>query len=177
MKTIHYVIIALIFTASSTGLFAQGKLKFGHIDSQALLEVMPERTNAVKELQKHAGELEETLTSMQKEYETKLAEYMAKKDSISDFLKKNKEEELQLMGQRIEEFRTKANQNIQKKKSELLEPNIKKARQAITDVAKEQGLIYVFDVAEAGGGMIVLYHSEESTDILPLVKKKLGITN
>jgi len=38
-------------------------------------------------------------------------------------------------------------------------------------VAKEQGLIYVFDT----GSKVVLYKSNQSIDILPLVKKQLGL--
>ncbi|MBU0765306.1 MAG: OmpH family outer membrane protein, partial [Bacteroidetes bacterium] len=55
------------------------------------------------------------------------------------------------------------------------EPIVSKAKKAIQDVAKEQGLTYVFDVAEAAGGVVILYYSEDSMDILALVKKKMGI--
>lgn len=175
MKAVTRLSIIILLCSISIFSFSQGKAKFGHIDTQVLLESMPEREKAVNELQKYASELEETLTAMQKEFELKYTEYLAKSDSLSAFLKKNKEEELQLMNQRIEEFKIQANQDVQQKEAELVEPIFKKAKTAIQDVAKEQGLIYVFDIAEGGGGTIVLYHSEESTDILPLVKKKLAI--
>ena len=90
MKKISQITLVIIFVLSSFGLSAQGKYKFGHIDSQKLLEVMPERGAAVKELQNYATELEETLTTMQKEFEQKYAEYVARMDSLSDFLKKEK---------------------------------------------------------------------------------------
>ncbi|PLX03573.1 MAG: molecular chaperone Skp [Marinilabiliales bacterium] len=175
MKTISSVIIGVLLLVSAVTTSAQGKYKFGHIDQAALLEVMPERNQAVNDLQKYATELEETLSAMQKEFEQKYTEYVSKADSMSSFIRKNKEEELQIMNQRIEEFKMKANQDVQAKEAELLQPILEKAGKAIKEVAKEQGLIYVFDVAETTGGVVVLYHSEDSMDLLPLVKKKMGI--
>jgi len=64
-----------------------------------------------------------------------------------------------------------AQQQLQQKQAELLTPVFDKAEAAIEEVAKEQGLIYVFDV----GPQVVLYKSNQSVDILPMVKQKLGI--
>ncbi len=50
-----------------------------------------------------------------------------------------------------------------------MKPIYDKAQAAIAEVAKEKGLIYVFEVNS------VLYKSNESVDLLPLVKTKLGI--
>ncbi|MCD6355563.1 MAG: OmpH family outer membrane protein, partial [Prolixibacteraceae bacterium] len=58
-----------------------------------------------------------------------------------------------------------------KKQSELLQPVFDKAEKAIAEVAKEKGLIYVFDI----GPKVVLYKSNQSIDIMPMVKAKLGI--
>ncbi len=60
---------------------------------------------------------------------------------------------------------------MQKKQQEMLQPIIDKANNAIKEVARENGFIYIFDIA----GGTILYYSEKSVDILPLVKKKLGI--
>ena len=52
-----------------------------------------------------------------------------------------------------------------------MQPVFDKAEEAIGVVAKEKGLIYVFDI----GTKVVLYKSNESIDVLPLVKTKLGL--
>jgi outer membrane protein len=46
-----------------------------------------------------------------------------------------------------------------------------KARKAIEEVAKENGLLYVFDMSQGNP----VYASEESLDMLPLVKAKMGL--
>jgi len=53
----------------------------------------------------------------------------------------------------------------------LIQPVMDKARKAIDEVAKEHGLIYVFDLSQGNP----IYTSEESLDMEPLVKAKLGL--
>ncbi len=54
----------------------------------------------------------------------------------------------------------------------LMSPVIEKAQNAITKVAKENGLTYVFDLS---AGSLIYYDDKGSVDLLPLVKKELGI--
>ena len=63
-----------------------------------------------------------------------------------------------------------ADQEIQKKRFDLLKPIVEKAQKAVSDVAKEKGLKYVLD-SSPGKGLIVF----EGEDLMPSVKSKLGI--
>jgi len=51
------------------------------------------------------------------------------------------------------------------------QPIYEKANNAIQEVAKENKFTYVFDLAARS----IIYFSEDSENVLPLVKKKLGI--
>lgn len=172
MKKILSIALVMFaaFAISNTAM-AQKTYKFGHIDSNELLSIMPERETAKKTLETHAQQLEETLTVMQAEFEKKYNEYVTKADSLSPLIRQTKEAELGEIQQRIQAFQQQAQQDLSQKENELLAPIIEKARVAISEVATENGYIYVFDT---GTGMI-LHHSEDSENILPLVKVKLGI--
>lgn len=146
-------------------------LKFGHIDMQALIQVMPERASAETEFNKFQDELEEILGDMQKELQTKMSEFEKMDASVSEIKRNAKVTEIQDLQQRIQNYQVTAQQQLQQKQSELLAPVFDKAEKAIADVAKENGLIYVFDI----GSKVVLYQSSQSVDILPMVKAKLGI--
>jgi outer membrane protein len=147
--------------------------KFGHIDLQALIQVMPERATAETQYNKFQGDLEEVFGELQKDLQTKMGEFQQLGDSISEIKRTAKVTEIQDMQQRIQNYQQTANQQMQQKQADLFKPIFAKAEAAIAEVAKEKGLIYVFDVSE--GGSIVLYKSNESMDMLPLVKTKLGI--
>lgn len=165
------LIVVTILLAGMANIANAQTLKFGHIDIQQLIQVMPERTKAISDLEKTATELETLLGTMQTELQTMFKEYTEKRDSMSDIVRQAKEEDIQAKQQRIETFRTQSEQQLQQKQQDLMKPIIEKADNAISEVAKEQGLIYVFDVSSR----VVLYKSNQSVDVLPLVKKKLGI--
>ena len=61
-------------------LFAQ---KFGHLDSQALLQSLPEATNVQKELEAKGKEYEKQLTDMQAELQRKAEEYDKTKSTMN----------------------------------------------------------------------------------------------
>jgi len=147
--------------------------KFGHIDLQALIQLMPERAKYEADLNKEAKSLEDQLTSMQTELQNKYKDYVAKKDSVSEIVRTAKETELNDLNQRIQNFQQVAQQQLGQKQNDMLKPIIEKAQKAVTDVGKEKGLMYIFDVSGELG--TILYHSNESMDVLPLAKTKLGI--
>jgi len=154
-------------------LFAGGwsaqTLKFGHVESPLLLQAMPEREVAQKAMTKVQSEMEAQLATMQKELQDKGKEYLAQQKTLSEAIRATKEEEIQSIQQRIQTFQQQAQESLQKEESKQFQPIIEKARKAIAEVGKEQGLMYVFEVSG------LFYHSEQSLDLLPLVKTKLGI--
>jgi outer membrane protein len=163
------VILLVVVTASVN---AQ-TLKFGHIDLQALIQIMPERATAETQFNAFQGELEDVLGEMQKDLQAKMGEFEKLSETASDIKKNAKITEIQDLQQRIQNYQQTATQQLQQKQGELLQPVFTKAEKAIEDVAKENGLIYVFDSGD--GNKTVLYKSNQSLDVLPLVKKKLGI--
>jgi len=170
MRNLIKFFALLLFAGFITSAQAQN-LKFGHIDLQALVQLMPERATAETEFNNYQSELEDVLEEMQKNYQQKLQELEQLGEGASEVKKNAKITELQDIQKRIQNYQMTAQQQLQKKQTELLQPVFDKAENAIEEVAKEQGLIYVFDV----GTKVVLYKSNQSMDILPLVKEKLGI--
>lgn len=170
MKKFTPSCIALLFTIISTAVDAQ-TLKFGHIDLQALIQVMPERDTTESEFNKFQTELEDILTDMQKDYQTKLGELEQLDENASELKRNAKISELQSLEKRIQDYRMNGQQQIQQKYQELLNPLYEKAMEAINTVAREQELLYVFETSSN----VVLYKSNQSMDLLPLVKQKLGI--
>ena len=166
-KMLKATLLAVLITGTA---FISSAQKIAHIDLDSLISLMPESKEAQKAQQDYLKQLESTITAMQTELQTKYQEYMDNQTKYTDLIKKNKEKELQDLDQRIKDFQTNAQQDLQKKNEELGKPVIEKARKAIDQVAKENGYKYVLDTSTG----IVLY-SEPADDIFSLVKKKLNI--
>lgn len=142
--------------------------KIAHLSLDSLVSGMPETKTAREQAQNYLKDLEKTVMSMEQELQTKYNDYLANEATMSDLVKKTKQEELQSLQKRIEDFKTQAQQDYQAKYQLLINPILDKAKKAIEMVAKENGYKYVLD-ASAG---FILY-SEQSDDILHLVKKKM----
>lgn len=169
MKKSLILLVVAIFALGSTS-FAQRSIKLGHLNSTELMQIMPGKDSAQAAFQAEVDALEAQLTAMQTEFQNKYNEYMEKQSQMTELIRKTKEQELMDMRQRIESFSQNAQQQLQEREKVLLQPIIDRAKQAIAEVAKENGYTYIFDVS-AGA----LLYQQDSDDILPLVKKKLGL--
>jgi len=169
MKNILKLFVVLLVAGFSMNVQAQAGLKIGYIDFQELITLMPGQDEINKKLDEHISGLQSQSQAMQSEYEAKVTDYQANQATMSDIIKQTKEKEIMDLQQRIEAFNQQAQMDIQNKQIELTQPLLDKAKQAIEDVAKENGFTYIIN----GNEQILLY--KNGTDILPLVKKKLGL--
>jgi outer membrane protein len=169
-NVLKFSALIIMVCALSFSSFAQKKQKFGHIDSNELLKLMPGRDSAVAKITEYANQLDAQIKGMQSEFESKYNDYLANKDKMTDLIRSTKERELQDMQARIEAFQTSAEDDLQKKQTEMLQPIIDKAKAAIEKVAKDNQYTYIFDA-----GLGVLLFSDPTEDIMPLVKVELGL--
>lgn len=160
-------IVALLGFSMTTN--AQSKFKFGHINSEAILEQMPERDSAEMKFNQYAQQIRQDLEEMQVEYNKKLEKYQNLPPETTAVKRRDLEAELQSLGQRIQAYEVNAQTDIQKKQQELLQPIYEKLNKAIEKVGEDNGFIYIFEVNT------LLYHSDQSVDITDMVKEKLGL--
>jgi outer membrane protein len=141
-----------------------------HIDSEKLLMAMPETKAMETELKKvqqtYADEYNSQATALQ----AKLKKYDTEAPTQTDAKNEERRVEVQQLQQKIQKYGQTAEQEIQKKRFDLLKPIVEKAQKAVQDVAKAKGVKYVFD-SSPGKGLIVF----EGEDLMPAVKTKLGI--
>jgi outer membrane protein len=168
-RFIGIIMLSIILIMAGQNLGAQN-FKFGYINRDELLKAMPEYDSANVKLENLRKELVNQLALMQDEFNNKTTAFNNGSKSLSDVVRKTREEELKDLNNRIQLFQVKATQQINDKNTELIQPIVAKADKAIRDVAKEQGITFVFDVR-------VLYYFDEkkSINMLPLIKTKFGL--
>ncbi|MDR1459168.1 MAG: OmpH family outer membrane protein [Bacteroidales bacterium] len=166
--SVFVTFLAVIFLGFN--LSAQTKIKLAHVNSNDLMMMMPGVDTARKAIEDYAKQLEEEMKAMYTEYEKKTTDFQNNQATMSQSLQQIKLKELQELQARIQSFEEQAQTELQTKQEELLKPLVDKAKAAIGEVAKENGYTYVFD-----SSLGVLLYSDESDNIIELVKKKLGI--
>jgi len=164
--------IALLAAFAGQNISAQS-FKFAHINRDELIKAMPEYDSATVKLEKSQKELINQLEIMQVEFNNKVDAYNKEMKNLTDLVKQTKEQEIQDIKNRMDNFQASASTQLQEQQAALFTPIITKADKALKDAAKEGGYIYVFDV---GPNTNVLYFDEtKSTNILTQVKAKLGL--
>ena len=171
MKRVYGVLTLVLILGLSQAVMGQS-FKFGHINTDDLFQVMPDRDSVIAKLQAKQTELQNTAEIMQVEFNNKYNDYVKNAETLTNLVRQTKEEELQALQDRITKYNQRAEQEMQQEQQTLMAPVLAKAEKAIKDVAKEGGFTYIFDLAR---GPIIYFDETKSEDILPKVKVKLGI--
>ena len=162
-------VFSFVILIASFG-YSQTTIKLGHIDSNEILSLMPETDSLQNELKNYADYLDQQMSAMAMEYQSKINDYQENVATMSDLIRQTKEKEITDLQARIQAFQQSADQDLSTKQAELFNPLIEKVKNAINDVGRENGYTYIMDI---GAGAVVYF--EGGDDVLPLVKKKLGI--
>ncbi len=152
------------------GNIAKAQSKIGYINVNQVVDQMPETKTLQKQIQDYQKTFVDQLTTMNNELQTNAQGYDAKKATMTDAARTAKESELQDMNKRLQDFQTKAQQQVADKSKQLSDPLLNRVRTAIQTVAKEKGYTYVFDSQQTE-----LLVSQPQDDLMPAVKVKLGI--
>ncbi|MDZ4839153.1 MAG: OmpH family outer membrane protein [Bacteroidota bacterium] len=168
MKLFKALIICLILSLPSA---VQAQTKFGHVNTQTLLEAMP----AVTKLRQHLDSMQTQYATMIKDLDAKLQKLVAEASTPearnwSDLKKNDKRKEIEQLNDRVQGLQQDAQNEIQAETELKFKPINDLVKKAIADVAKEGKFTYIFDASSPN-----MLYFDGGEDILPLVKKKLNL--
>ena len=148
---------------------SHAQVKIGYINLTELIGAMPEAKKADSNLVEYSNALSQNYEEQRREFNEQDS-LLSSKDTV-----KYTKAQLQVKRQNLAEllvklqgYQQQASQLYQQKQQELLAPIQKKAIDVTQAAAKENGYTYVF-IKDA------LIVSPPADDLLPLVKKKLGL--
>jgi len=160
--------IAIFFASAKSN---NTKSKLGYINTVELWQAMPEKAKADTVLVKMKNEFISYLQQKQKQFEQGVAIYKRDSASMSELIRKEKLDALLKEQEAIKKFPKQADAELNKKKEELYTPIRQKMQKAIDEVAKENNFDYITDISFGN----IIYAKNPEDNILPLVKKKLGL--
>ena len=168
MKAVKVLFFTAVLLLGVNTAMAQAKL--GHIDVATLISLMPETKKANTQMETMSNGFKADYDKMVTEYQNLAQKYQNEAASQSDAMNQTRAKELEDRQQRLQMFAQSAQQDLEKKSNELMQPIFEKAQEAINAVAKEKGLSYVFNTTSGA-----LVYDGGGVDLMPDVKKKLGL--
>lgn len=167
-----YLFILLILLSGISFTFGQAQ-KIGYVDSQVILNQLPEAIKAQSDLDALTNLWSTQLDSMKQDYQMSIANYQKQQATMTEEQKVAKQKEIVAKEQAMYDFQQKKfgqqNGEIYQKQEQIFEPVKQKIYAAIGDVAKSEGMQFVFDKS----GDIILLYADAEYDITYKVLDKL----
>ena len=162
-------LILMLMLFAPMSMFAQ---KFGHLNSQQVMNDMPEFVKARGEIEATAKQYENDLKAMQDELQRKAQEYEKTKSTMNATKQKETEDELMKLNEKIRTAYNDNSQALQKAQQEKMQPITAKLVNAIQAVGKAGNYVYIMDITSG-----IPYISQTlSEDVTSKVKAELAKT-
>ena len=157
-------LILMLALCAPMAVFAQ---KFGCVNTQTLMQALPDVSKANGELEAQQKTYANDLKAMQDEYQRKVEAYSKNQATMNATTKEQKAQELQTLEQKLQQTYQDNQAALQKKSQELMQPIITKIRDAIAAVGKAGGYTYIFEEGAA------VYTGDNVKDVTAEVQAKL----
>ena len=150
---------------------ANAQAKFGHVNTQEIIQARPDYTAAKNEIDKLTAQYEADLKSMQEELNKKAEAFDKEQATLPENIKQRRQTELQEMYQKIQQSYQDNQQALQKASSEKMQAITAKVLDAIKAVGQAGDFVIINEI-NAG---IPYISTTLSTDVTAQVKTKLGL--
>ena len=161
-------IILMLLAFMPMAMMAQNA-KFGHLDTQSIMQSMPDFIKARGEIEAAAKQYDNDLKAMQDELQRKAEEYEKTRSTMNETKQKETEQTLTQLQQKIQQAYQDNSQAMQKMQQEKMTPITSRLVDAIKAVGKAGGYVYIMDIASG-----IPYISDTlSKDVTTEVKAEL----
>jgi outer membrane protein len=169
MRACLITFIFLIF-----GLNFVNAQRFGYIDTDFVLNKMPEYKKAQEEINQLSEAWEKEIQDMSKKIDAMYAAYQAEQVLLTDEMKKDRTDAIQKKEAEMKEYQKKVfgfGGLFFLKKQELIKPIQDKVWDAVDKVAKQNNLAILFDKS----GELVMIYTDPRYDYTDFVLEELGL--
>lgn len=164
MKQFKTLLIAAIAFLGAQTINAQAKV--AHVDTYEILTKMPAMIDAQNQLKKLSETYDKEYKTLVDEYQAKIKKYDTESTTVSEAVNQTRTTEVQDMIKRINEYKETAQNDLQKKETDLMKPLQEKIKASIQKVGKAKGFQYIMNAEN-----LLL---ADGPDLTADVKKDLG---
>ena len=166
-------ILLAVCTCAFTAVQAQ---KFAYVDTEYILEKMPEYKSAQNQIEQLSNQYQSTIDAEIKRVDQLFRTYQSEKGRLSDAQRQVREQEIISKEQAVKDLQKSyfgQDGTVTKRSESLITPIKDKVQRAIDALAQEGGYAIIFDIAAAPG----FIYTHPSYDLSNRVLERLGIRN
>ncbi|MCH5319916.1 MAG: OmpH family outer membrane protein [Paramuribaculum sp.] len=149
--------------------FGFAQVKFGVVDTQPIIQDLPDMKEAQAQLEASNNKLQEEFKLLEEEFNKLYKEFQALGEDTPATIRERRQNDLQEKHQKIQQFQQTAEQDLQRQYEQLMAPIQQKIQNAITAVGQENGFTFIFEKG------VPLYVGKDVVDATSLIRAKLGL--
>lgn len=146
MKKIFIEVISILIL-TSVGVAQQGALKIGFVNSEKIINELPEAKEAQKKLEGFVNNAQEEIKKRSDALQAKYEEYQKQANMLNESAKQARQKELIEEEQKLNQYRAEKQQELAVQRENVMKPIQEKVFKAIETMAKSKKLSFVFDKA------------------------------
>jgi outer membrane protein len=157
MKKLIFTVLVLL----SFNFISLAQLKVGYVDSDTIMQELPDAQDAQQKIDALIQEWQEDITKLENNWKSQFDDYEKRKLIMSDQKRIETEKELVALEDQISNLKQQkfgVNGELFQKQNEIMKPIQNKVFNIITEVAEEEDFDFIFD---RSGDVMFLYAKEE----------------
>lgn len=165
MQNLYKFILLFLFVLIGITSYSQ---KIGFINSQQILEQLPEMKVVNTSMEEFNQELTEKSQKLMQAFETDIAAFNKIKHKLTEEEIKAETEKMYAKEKELAVFQETSQKQLLEKQNTLITPILEKLQHAINEIAQNDGYIYVLDTSQGG-----VVYADNAQDIQQKVLEKM----
>ncbi|MDZ7690006.1 MAG: OmpH family outer membrane protein [Balneolaceae bacterium] len=161
-------------TVNAVGQVQDTDLSIGYMNPQEVLSQLPERAEIEQQLNSFIEQKRSEINQKTTEFQQAVSTYQQNAASMSQEQQQKREEELATREQELRELQQSVQQQIQQRRSELMEPIYNRMDEAIATVAQSNNLDFILNEATGYGETIIYYSADQKLNITQEVLNRMN---
>lgn len=177
MRALTFVALSgLLLLSATRDLDAQGTLRIGYIDSQAILQEAPGALQAQQEFERQMQRWQQEIEQMGVDLDSMIADYQQQQSTLLPNVRQARESAIQQQEQRYQQRLQQLEQEAANSRQQLIEPILMEMTETIEQMRMEGDYALILDVA--GQSIIAADPSLDLTDeVLRRLEQSAGASS
>lgn len=150
-------------------------VKMGYVDVQQIVQNLPDTKKVEDQMKEMETKLVEHVNAKTNDLKLKYDQFVKSEKTMPAAIRTSTINELQQLQANLEQLKQDAQQNLDKKHNELMQPVYDKIGRAIDAVAKREGYTFILNSGVRGEDIVI--YADPAFEITDHVLKELGVTS
>ena len=150
MRSMKYLLPALIILVLASSARAQTTIRIGYIDSQQILDQDPAAQEAQQQFEADLARYRAEVDQIGQDLQGLIDRYDQQQSMLSEEAKSNRQEEIRLKQTEYQQRISELEQQAGMRQAELVQPVMERINAVIEDIRADGGYSMIFDVAAQG---------------------------